>query len=1838
MQDSNGEYSNDVSYTLTQNSKWKYTLTVTANTEWINNEERVFPVRIDPTVQSGTPVIDTYVSLENNASNFASGALLLGNAFGYPDSRIFVKVNSLPTIPSGTALIDAKLSMQVNVLGSFDVGVFKATGNWTTGVTHSSAPSYINANSPLDIVTISQNGRTLWDITKLYKEWMNGATNNGVCLKGINIEGASSAIGAIVQACESTNYYVPNIEVTYVSMTGLEDYYSYYTSSAGSAGMGYVNGFTGNLSLVHPVTTTADEIMPFGLGITYNSNLGTWKLNIYESIEYQVISGYQHFKWTDADGTEHWFAPVLKRDSLGLFAPYQYNENGELEEVSTPTEFYDQDGLGLKLTYTQEGVYTISDEKGNSKVIANGLVVQISDQFGNVRKIEEQSDESIFVSLLPNGMTSPIVQLEIELITNGYTVLNRQTLEKVYVYYANGVISTIEHYQNTHKYASATYTYSQGKLTKAYDTISNIGIEYAYTNGKVTQARPLVEKENETIYGNAVGISYTNLASLYRTAGKDNVLNNSDDIFTKYVYDNRGRVVTAYSYDFNGNILGASNYDYTDMYEQEDVGAKQNNRLSSTATTGANAINLLQNLDLEDLSAWVKNNIANICTYSYPEDKYGFTNGMVHKLTTPSFGTYTQGVNLSAGVYTLSLSVCKNLFDTDHFALCVYDGSNNIVKMTDNLYLGAANNGKWSRESLTFEITTEGTYHVGVNMGVNSSSSYVYIDNAMLETGGGASPFSFYEDGSFTTANVTAFGTNAIKGNNAGMMGSAGISLNSNLTNQSRYKTTHFLDPNKVVQTVAFSTWAKATNAVASSNLSNSPSRFGIGITVTFQKKGSTESSYSTYKTETIFVPAEPSATDWQHLCKVITIAQDQQYYEYAYKQIKLEVSLVYDYNVGSAYFDNASLTFDGTQSKYDYNQMGYITSVQDQNGNVTQYSYASNQVDLTCVTDSQGRVQEYAYGSNHVVNASGYSGSSSTDEFYHRNAFGQIEWTTEGTDSINDTISTTSYYSGILDSSEAYFTKPSEIMDYNARSTYYTYDEYGRVLGVADETLASNGEYNAIKYIYNSYGELIGAVPATYDKQDNVLTEVTGGKRVDYAYNDKHILSEIISPSTEYNMVYNDFNAIDQILIGNTAIATYEYVQNNGNLKKTTLANGAYIEYTYDSVDRLVGVCYNGIEEARFVYSSSGSLSSIVDVDNSTTYSYYYSGAGKLISERMSKANGLVSQRSYEYDEHDRLSKRCVIYFDAEYSKEQTEEYYYNTDGNVERIVRGERNECGLEYTYDGLGRLSTQVKKGSDFLTTQYEYANLDTHVSSIITKTTTNGESTSYGYDDVGNITSITLPTGKKITYTYDNTSQLIREDNEPLGVSYKYNYDSAGNLTSVEEYAYTVKSTALSGTPTSTYAYTYGNSNWGDLLTKYRGVSNTYDQLGNPLTYYNGTSYTFTWDEGRQLASATLSGSTFTYKYNQDGIRVEKIANGVKHTYYLNGTQIEREVQSDTTTGELIRDLRYYYDIMGIVSHIEIYDSIGTRTKYTLETNIQGDVVAIYTDALTKVASYRYDAWGKCTVLNANGTENTNASFIGNINPFRYRGYYYDTDTGFYYLNSRYYDPQVKRFINADDIYYLGANNDLQSYNLYAYCSNNPVIYVDYSGHSGVLAAVASLVSNPAVLLVAAVAVIALCVIATQPNKNTGIMVNPNPDLNFSPGTVDPFPNIDNNYLESYPNQTENTSNGTIIDPIPEIEKSPVTTTEATKHILNELHLPTSGRIRFIPPKHGQLIGNKKIGFLDKFGNRWVWGSSRTKGEPHEWDVQLSKTGRVQLGWLSRDGSHINVSWKGHITHK
>ena len=130
------------------------------------------------------------------------------------------------------------------------------------------------------------------------------------------------------------------------------------------------------------------------------------------------------------------------------------------------------------------------------------------------------------------------------------------------------------------------------------------------------------------------------------------------------------------------------------------------------------------------------------------------------------------------------------------------------------------------------------------------------------------------------------------------------------------------------------------------------------------------------------------------------------------------------------------------------------------------------------------------------------------------------------------------------------------------------------------------------------------------------------------------------------------------------------------------------------------------------------------------------------------------------------------------------------------------------------------------------------------------------------------------------------------------------------------------------------------------------------------------------------------------------------------------------------------------------------------RYFFAKNLEGDVVAIYDTSGTLKARYFYLAYGEAVVLNLNGSDNYDATFIGNVNPFRYRGYYYDTETSLYYLNSRYYDPETGRFINADDasMLMLGMST-LGGTNLFAYCLNNPIMETDPSGHFGLLISLA-----------------------------------------------------------------------------------------------------------------------------------------------------------------------------------
>ena len=275
-----------------------------------------------------------------------------------------------------------------------------------------------------------------------------------------------------------------------------------------------------------------------------------------------------------------------------------------------------------------------------------------------------------------------------------------------------------------------------------------------------------------------------------------------------------------------------------------------------------------------------------------------------------------------------------------------------------------------------------------------------------------------------------------------------------------------------------------------------------------------------------------------------------------------------------------------------------------------------------------------------------------------------------------------------------------------------------------------------------------------------------------------------------------------------------------------------------------------------------------------------------------------------------------------------------------------------------------------------------------------------------------------------------------------------YDTAGNIRSITK----------DGTVTKSFGYT--NPSWPDLLTSvtangttkdvlYEGQSQTSDlpTSGNPITYYNGKDYTFTWTKGRQLASATVDGKQVSYTYDMSGVRTSKTVNGTTYNYTTLSGKVMRQQWGN-------KSLEFIYDD-GNQPFAMIYNDGSTTTLYYYVLNAQGDVIALLNANGTLAASYNYGAWGNYSVHGADGKKTTDPTFIGHINPLRYRGYYYDRETRLYYLQSRYYDFANCRFINADTFATTDANGFLSA-NMFAYCENNPVNNIDVAGSISELA--------------------------------------------------------------------------------------------------------------------------------------------------------------------------------------
>ena len=459
---------------------------------------------------------------------------------------------------------------------------------------------------------------------------------------------------------------------------------------------------------------------------------------------------------------------------------------------------------------------------------------------------------------------------------------------------------------------------------------------------------------------------------------------------------------------------------------------------------------------------------------------------------------------------------------------------------------------------------------------------------------------------------------------------------------------------------------------------------------------------------------------------------------------------------------------------------------------------------------------------------------------------------------------------------------------------------------------------------------------------------------------------------------------------------------------------------------------------------------------------------------------------KNISYDGYDRVTSEN--YGSAIYSR--TVSYPDSNDSPQERLERVKHTVNGISasnttYEYDGLNRVTKEkVGKSSSssslVFENRYEYyagksgtnetTGLVRKEEYYLKNITAPQGSIEYEYDANGNVTEIKnlLDTGKNVSYEYDSLNRLTKETNLAIGSEWRYTYDNGGNITKKEEY------NPATGALRSSRNYGYGDTYWKDQLTSWGSYGTSYfayDSSGNP-TKYKGK--TLTWEGKRLTKYSASSTSNMELSYDGSGMLIGYIQSdtytdwaGAQYTnvYSREMTRDGDRILTEKVTsidGALltndVKNVKYMYDAKGASGMIV------DGTKYYFRKNIFGDVVEIYNESGAKCAEYAYDAWGTCyTTLDTNG--------VGSLNPFRYRGYYFVSRIGLYYLTTRFYDYTTGRFINADvpSICFDDGLTLPEGCNLYSYCRNNPISYVDPTGHFAISTLVVIIMTTVGVIV-------------------------------------------------------------------------------------------------------------------------------------------------------------------------
>ena len=1691
MIDSNNIRNNNVYYSLIDANN-KYILILHLDKNWLNEEKRKYPIYIDPTISNigqNISLYDTYIYPGDTNDNRSNKAYLKAGVEkvngNLRPNRTLIKF-SLPTIGTGSEIIHASINLtsyptttpyptfRTATIHRVTADWDESTANWDTmndkyesrveSIFYGSR-STLNGNEVIPAYSLYDG-----NITNLVKKWYRDTPNYGIMIKSVDeskyVDDDFPAFFSKDNTLSAENNPKPIFSIVYRNHNGLEDYLDYNEQSY-TDGSAYVNTYNGNLTTIFHLGHTVGGNLPVNLELVYNSNdvvlnnktffSQGYRLNLEQIIKEVNIDNTNYLEYLDEDGTLHYFqkeeSSEIYNDEDGL--------NMTIEKADTSCTLKDINGNKMVFTKT-ENCYKLT----NIIDTDDNFINIIYNNDGSINKIIDKYDYSVEITYNNDNIsiaspdTNTVLHYSNELLTSIDT-LNGTTL---FEYNINKLIASITD-TNGLKIQYDYYVNSPYRLYKVTQFGLNDTVGEYFTLDYGFESTSIIDNTNKTTtliynsYGNLLSLNslgdgedITNAYSINRTYGKEGNVKNrilTSEIPIRYIKN----------YLKNAGFEGQDNY----------FPAEQDTNITSVLTTseshtGTSSLKLTCFSGAQSVGQ----------TISVPKGSY-YTFSGYFKCSDP-------------------LEISLSYIDAEgkrQSSIQYTENSNQFVRSEVTIY---------------YPDTALSDLKIDIEL---QSATIAYVDDVQLEVGEVANGFNIIENSDFSEGfndwdlESITYGDNQtistsdsfsiIKFNDDK---NTALKVSTNPTYGVKFtKTIPIKGKKGDLYTCSF--WHKNLGIPGCAPI------VGSNVSIYFKPVGH-DAEYCIAESEYF----NPNEKQWQFFTyrshapedfecvKLIFIIgrQANDFYLTNLSLYKDVTSGEYNYdekgnlisvsdqsnNVDIFKYDENNQLISMTDALgknfvYEYDNikkdrvLNAISSsgmsnrvVYDEKGNpiITKISkkYQDSIENTPCKIRSKGTKKYIKAEQKSIILEENNCSNTmwkfeKIGDYYKIIPILQPEYSIsvrnntlvldkEDTNNLFniekniDTLNGT-YYIKYNDPGTTetgawvkFFTTNEESLELKVYSEVTDDDSIEFYLELEEDLFIENDaqytddgrfllnvtDSNLNMLIFetdNVTGRVISTVSPNnvktfynYNNRGQVTQISSGEKKINYQYNNNGLLEKIIYGDEDYNFFYDDFLNVNKVMIGdNITLVRNIYLGNNGNISKNIYGNNQELSYEYDSFNR-VKTIHKMNDDYHYKYDNNGNIAKILSNNYIEKYKYD-------ISNRIYQYIFNNFKINYTYNSNNSVTNK-------KYSLNNIEHTLENILNNDEEVIKLKLDNKEINYVYDDLGRINDRY---IDNYHTRYCYLKNGKRTSDIINKIINNTDKYEYTYDQLYNITDIYYNNKLIKHYEYNNYNELIRENDYINNKVIEYNYDKNGNLLTVLDNSIT-------------YTYEYENTNWSDQLTKYNNEAIVYDEIGNPIKI--GSSKILKWINGRTLNEYNDLNKNLeiSYNYDVDGMRTSKTINGIETKYYLENDNIIYEKKGD-------KIIYYLYDLTGIIGFEY------NNKKYYYIKNLEDDVIGIINDNNEKIVVYEYDSWGKILCIKDNNGNNIiDEDHIGILNPFRYRSYYFDNETGLYYLNSRYYNPEWKRFINADGI--IGSNQDINSYNLYAYCSNNPVNYYDITG--------------------------------------------------------------------------------------------------------------------------------------------------------------------------------------------